>query len=59
MNKDPKEMRDFSYTVIWQNSILDRGNNKCSPKVETALYIVECAMGKREEKPKSNSKLDN
>ena len=44
----PKRDEDFSYTVIWQNSILDRGNNKCQgPKVQTALYIVECAMGKR------------
>ena len=56
----PERDEDFSYAVIWQNSILDRGNNKCKgPKMETALYGGMCNGEERRGNQKGNSKLDN
>ena len=56
----PERDEDFSYEVIWQNSILDRGNSKCKGlKVETALYGGMCNGEERRGNQKGNSKLDN
>lgn len=48
----PERDEDFSYAVIWQNSILDRGTVSAKVSRWKQLSMVECAMGKREEETK-------